>query len=123
MVKQLLQTVVILAAVLVAAGAILTAVFFLVLNQSFTDPPPRSTETRCEAPTLYTSADFSDVTSGCQCPVNPLCCPVWQRTQTVSLDFTSFGDTKTCTLGGSSPCITCRPQSDATPEPDSAPAR
>lgn len=122
MVKRLLQTVGLLTAVLVAAGAILTIVFFVFLNQSFTDPPP-SAEARCIAPTLYTSANFSDVTSGCQCPVDPLCCPVWKRDQTLSLGLTGFSQTKTCTLGGSSPCITCRGQSDAPAEPESAPTR
>jgi hypothetical protein len=121
--KRLLKTVGILVAVLIAAGVILAAVFFLVLNQSFTDPPPPSAATRCMAPTLYTSTNFSEITSGCQCPVNPLCCPVWKREQTLSLGLTGFSHTKTCMLGGSSPCITCRAQSDDASEPESAPAR
>ena len=123
MVKRLLKTIGIIAAVLVAAGAILAVVFLVVLNQSFTDPPLPPDATSCEAPTLYTSANMSDVTSGCTCPVNPHCCPVWDRRHTVSLDFTGFRETKTCTLGGSSPCITCRAQSDEIPEPGSALAR
>ena len=107
MVKRLLKTVGFLVAVIAAVGAIL-AVGFFVLTQAFTDPPPPSPETGCVAPAVYTSVNMSDVTSGCKCPVNPLCCPVWQTNQTLSLGLTGFGHTKTCTLGGASLCITCQ---------------